>query len=302
MPESVRDRPTKAHEYLFLLTKSERYYFDAEAVREGDVGTDHPRNVLDQPEPSGGILPAHKGIRKAAGRNGHGRNIRSVWTIATHPFPEAHFATFPPELPRRCILAGTSERGCCPECGAPWERLVDVEYDNPGNRSTNGPRSKDRRHLDHGSAGYAVRLERRSTFHGWRPTCDHYDDRYRTELPRARRARKRHQRAATGDWWRRARRRPGLDSWSAVPCTVLDHFTGSGTTGKVAVQLGRNFIGIELSPEYAAMAERRIGEADVSSVLERGGKLRPIGGPLFEDTAGERHQKETPKEEASVDP
>src|SRR5258708_36651491 len=54
----------------------------------------------------------------------HGRNARSVWTIATQPYPDAHFATFPEELPRRCILAGTSARGCCPECGAPWVREV----------------------------------------------------------------------------------------------------------------------------------------------------------------------------------
>lgn len=75
-PESVKDRPTRAHEYLFLLTKSERYYYDYGAIREGN-----------------------------------GRNRRSVWNVNTQPFPEAHFATFPEELIRPCILAGCPEGG-----------------------------------------------------------------------------------------------------------------------------------------------------------------------------------------------
>lgn len=107
MPESVTDRPTKSHEYVFLLAKAERYYYDAAAIREPDAGTDHPRAVLNQPEPSGGLLPAHKGIRKAEGRNGDGRNARTVWTLGPQPYDGAHFATFPEELARRCILAGS---------------------------------------------------------------------------------------------------------------------------------------------------------------------------------------------------
>ncbi|EQD72304.1 cytosine methyltransferase, partial [mine drainage metagenome] len=62
MPESVTDRPTKAHEYLFLLAKSERYYYDAEAIREPDSGQDHPRNVLDLREPTVGLMAPHRGI------------------------------------------------------------------------------------------------------------------------------------------------------------------------------------------------------------------------------------------------
>jgi len=107
MPESVTDRPTKAHEYLFLLTKSERYCYDAEAVREPDAGTDHPRNVLHRPEPSGGLMSPHAGIRRADGRNGSGRNRRSVWTVATAPFTEAHFAVMPQALVEPCVLAGS---------------------------------------------------------------------------------------------------------------------------------------------------------------------------------------------------
>ena len=108
MPESVTDRPTKSHEYVFLLTKSARYFYDAAAIREPDAGTDHARTVLDGPslEPSGGLKSRHKGIRTTEGRNGQGRNIRTVWPITTRPFPGSHFATMPPALAERCILAG----------------------------------------------------------------------------------------------------------------------------------------------------------------------------------------------------
>jgi hypothetical protein len=113
MPESVTDRPTKAHEYVFLLTKQPRYFFDQEAVREpalraGDIPGDNDRAIGEfgvKPHgPFNGEVPA-------------GRNIRSVWEIATQPYPEAHFATFPEELVRRCLLAGCPEQVCiCPGC------------------------------------------------------------------------------------------------------------------------------------------------------------------------------------------
>jgi DNA modification methylase len=108
MPESVTDRPTKAHEYVFLLSKSQMYYYNAEAIREADANADNPRTVLHRPEPSGGLLPPHAGIRKAIGRNGDGRNRRSVWAIPTQPFPGAHFAVMPEALVEPCILAGSA--------------------------------------------------------------------------------------------------------------------------------------------------------------------------------------------------
>ena len=111
MPESVTDRPTKAHEYLFLLAKSERYYYDIDAIREPDGAHDHPRNVLHAPEPTGGLMAPHRGIRSLDGRNGAGRNKRSVWTIPTQPFCGAHFATFPRALIEPCILAGCPAGG-----------------------------------------------------------------------------------------------------------------------------------------------------------------------------------------------
>ncbi len=91
MPESVKDRCTNAYEHVFLLAKSKRYFFDAEAIKEPDLGTDHRRNVLTPPDTSGGFLSPHNGIRSANGRNGQGRNCRNVWTIATEPFARGAF-------------------------------------------------------------------------------------------------------------------------------------------------------------------------------------------------------------------
>lgn len=110
MPESVRDRPTSAHEKVFLLSKRPAYFYDAEAVRERDAGQDHARSVLTDEaslEPSGGLRNGHRGIRTIEGRNGSGRSKRNVWEIATQPYSEAHFATFPPKLVEPMVLAGS---------------------------------------------------------------------------------------------------------------------------------------------------------------------------------------------------
>jgi DNA modification methylase len=170
MPESVRDRCTKAHEYLFLLSKSQRYYYDAEAIAE-TVSDATVARLAQNVEPQTGsdrVPGKTNGRMKAVGRPGPNansslqmsgkggfvverRNKRSVWEVATQPFSEAHFATYPPALIEPCILAG------CPVDG-----------------------------------------------------------------------------------------------------TVLDPFGGAGTTGLVADRLGRDAILIELNPDYAAIAERRL--------------------------------------------
>jgi DNA modification methylase len=153
MPESVTDRPTKAHEYLFLLSKSERYFYDRDAIAEsaqraGEIPGGGHKWSADGLTPSGGAQNLDKlGLRSV----GDTRNRRTVWTIATQPFSGAHFAVMPPDLVEPCIKAG------CPEGG-----------------------------------------------------------------------------------------------------TVLDPFAGAGTVGLVAHRLGRDFVGIELNPEYAAMARERI--------------------------------------------
>jgi DNA modification methylase len=137
MPESVTDRCTKSHEYVFLLSKSARYYFDADAIRtetewdvsdtkmpdgwdsgEGGHGSFH-RNGREKGARVRGLPPRHSqyessdqsGLDEAP--RGRGANKRSVWTIATQPFKEAHFATFPPALVEPCILAGCPQGGVC---------------------------------------------------------------------------------------------------------------------------------------------------------------------------------------------
>lgn len=131
MPESVKDRPTRAHEYIFLLSKNARYYYDAEAVKEpavgfynatpaGSLGTKKPnarRRGNSRTFRGGGAYTYNQAKNNSAivERESHGnvpnetgkRNRRSVWTIATRPYKGAHFATFPEELVRPCILAGS---------------------------------------------------------------------------------------------------------------------------------------------------------------------------------------------------
>lgn len=156
MPESVRDRPTRAHEYLFLLARSQRYFWDQEAVREPWVGGRPHR-------PEG-----------AAGQRA-GRNLRTVWNIPAEPFPSAHFATFPPRLVEPCIRASTSQRGCCRRCGSPWVRLPGKAQRVPGRGSGNrerriarlGERGRLNTHL-----GSSVPWEPTATpTVGWRPAC-----------------------------------------------------------------------------------------------------------------------------------
>ena len=119
MPESVTDRPTKSHEYIFLLTKSARYFFDADAVREPmESGPSDIRKMVEGRERIGGMVKdlddhlakasryTNIGQKRSVGDPSNGRNIRTVWTIATAPYPEAHFATFPRKLVEPCILAG----------------------------------------------------------------------------------------------------------------------------------------------------------------------------------------------------
>lgn len=119
MPESVRDRCTKAHEYIFLLTKSDRYFFDAQAIKEPVTGTAHARGRGMTPksgkalvDPSVKIRPKNNDSFAAAVRGlVTMRNKRSVWTVPTKAFKGAHFATFPPDLIEPCILAGCPEGG-----------------------------------------------------------------------------------------------------------------------------------------------------------------------------------------------
>ena len=224
MPESVTDRPTKGHEYLFLLTKSERYFYDIEAVKENAVGAE-PGNVT------------HKGVTAYSNGDGHHRtkagllnmgastrrNLRTVWAINPGSYPEAHFATFPPALVEPCVLAGTSAHGVCPACGAPWVRVVErgepvARPDNPNAVMPYGAAS------GHTNGQGATTLHKLRTVEttGWQPSCN-------------------------------------CDAGEPIPATVLDPFAGSGTTLAVAVEHKRSGIGIELNPAYVDLIHKRLG-------------------------------------------
>lgn len=112
MPESVTDRPTKSHEHIWLMSKSPKYFYDAEAIQEEGSGR-IPGNTNPNGKGSDNARIANggSGIFAAQQRVQETRNARDVWTIATSPFPEAHFATFPPELAERCIKAGCPAGG-----------------------------------------------------------------------------------------------------------------------------------------------------------------------------------------------
>jgi DNA modification methylase len=150
VPEGVRDRPVRAHEYLFLFSKEPRYFYDTEAVRELTEGATSKETRA----------------RDTTVRRGHAQ--RSVWSIPTQRYHQAHFATFPERLVEPCVLAATSAAGCCPVCGAAWQRHVCVRYANPGNRISNGPRSSERRSE---SPGFARRLLRLVEGEAWQPGC-----------------------------------------------------------------------------------------------------------------------------------
>jgi len=269
MPSSVGDRPSLSHEYVFLLSKSRKYFYDREAVKQPATGTARPRGKHGTnrkiaegheiaPRATAGIegpnsrmnisrdvAHANRAVRRKKetfNRQGNqyapviaglveSRGLRTVWTFGTQAYKEDHFATFPEKLVSPRILAGTSERGCCGVCGAPWRRIVEVVYTNEANRSTNGPRSKENRHKAFGSAGFDTRYRRCTRTVGWRPFCECLDTLFVSADPK--------------------------------PALVLDPFAGAGTTGVVCKKLGRQFAGIELNAEYAALAERRIESTEV---------------------------------------
>lgn len=108
MPESVQDRCTKSHEYIFLMTKSPKYYFDNEAIREPFISTDKKYPAVNTKQ---GIYAVSNGSNRAGGNAEDGRNKRSVWTVNTHAYSEAHFATFPEKLIEPMVLAGCPKDG-----------------------------------------------------------------------------------------------------------------------------------------------------------------------------------------------
>jgi DNA modification methylase len=230
MPASVTDRPTTSHEYIFLLTKSAKYFYDQEAVKEQSTGQQGAAANF-QRETKEHLLPGqnakqHRTNRQPTADNGS-RNLRTVWEIATEPFPEAHFATFPQRLVERCLKAGTSAKGCCPQCGAPWRRVVeksggstgkDWNTHNRGNNDLIIGNTKNKKTTD---GIYQVQTI------GWQPTCKCLV----------------------------AQASPPAN---LSPCTALDPFGGAGTTALIAAKMGLNAILCELKPEYVQMSTARL--------------------------------------------
>lgn len=222
MPESVRNRCTKAHEYVFLLTKRADYFIDMEAIKEkartekeGDLVPYNGRQNRDAR--SLGTSTSGNESPDAAPFEASGlSNKRSVWRVSSQGYAGAHFATFPPKLIEPMILAGTSAKGACVRCGAPWERVTSriggvVKERTTKVESDVGRNGKDGSTLD-GEVGVAETV-------GWAPTCRCTDQSYEP-LP-------------------------------VRPCTVLDPFVGSGTTAEVCISLGnRRCWGIDLSDKY----------------------------------------------------
>jgi DNA modification methylase len=233
MPESVTDRCTKAHEYLFLLSKSPRYFFDAEAIAEpfaddrmGNPGA-YRAKLAECMTPMG----IHgKGVTGQGWNNdgsASGRNKRSVWTISTESFKGAHFATFPRALVIPCIRAGTSEAGHCCHCGAGYVRVTEKE------RVATRPGDGSKVYVDPVGSPYQQhngsivgnrdpqRHVTRTTTTGFEPGCK-------------------------------------CDDPKPVGAIVYDPFAGSGTTLAVAVDLGRRAFGSELNPAYCQLVRKRM--------------------------------------------
>jgi site-specific DNA-methyltransferase (cytosine-N4-specific) len=250
LPESVTDRPTSATEMLFLLTKAPRYWYDADAVREphgepttglnphGGQGAHYKSAVL-------GLSASHPtGVDGHLGFHPAGRNQRNWWEISPEPYPDAHFATFGTEIPRRTILAGCP-MSVCPQCGAPWTRLVEKSGGTIGTSWHNhvddlgrGQRGGDDGH-NAASAGW--KTYRVETL-GYSPGCTH--------------------------------------DLEPVPGVVLDPFAGSGTSLLVALRLGRRALGIELSPAYCELARARIvGDAPLFNTPDLDAPPVPVPAP-----------------------
>jgi DNA modification methylase len=228
MPESVTDRPTNAHEHIFLLAKSERYFYNADAIREPlrpKTFTTFGTTRTAGGDSSGLVKSANLGAMLRKPRldpdgNVSGANKRSVWTVASYAYAESHFATFPPKLIEPMILAGTSPRAC-EHCGAPWERVIEptghINKREPAHAPFSSPTKID-------STGWAPTHQATDQ---WQPTCT----------------------CINGGHGR---------------CIVLDPFIGSGTTALVAIQHARHWIGIELNPDYVDLARKRIAVVQVN--------------------------------------
>jgi len=223
MPSSVKDRLNTTTEQIFLLTPQPDYWFDLDAIREAHAGSSMQRisqnngNPVNNPEDVNHPDGMHN-FNPDELCHPAGKNPGDVFEVTTKPFPEAHFAVYPPALCEKPIKASCPPKVCV-NCGAPYEREVDRE---PGEYDYS-----DRDELMSDDAGRKAASGTQTKtptaeFKGWSQTCD-------------------------------------CDTDDTEPGIVLDPFAGAGTTLLKAKELGRQFVGVELNPEYADMARARVG-------------------------------------------
>jgi DNA modification methylase len=231
MPESVRDRPTKSYEHVYLLTKSPRYFYDAVAVGEPlsqtairrykyGYGGRKNKELTAMNKQGVGVRTRMVGDREPPSI----RNRRDVWVMATSSYHGAHFATMPSPLVEICILAGTSPRAC-EKCGTPWRRIVErgslIEQGNHPSLSSHLT-AQDYLYAGESQCGVNETLKEE----GWCPSCT------------------------------------CLENTGISRCVVLDPFAGSGTVLASAHRLGRAYLGIELNSDYLPLIEERIDHKD----------------------------------------
>ncbi len=255
-----KGRCTTAHEYLFVLTKSDRYFWDSVGCAEPVLESSKKRAAAGF-NPTKGDDANHygDGFQRGPGYVLQSRNPRSVWTLSTEPTNIPHFATFPSELVRRCLSAGVSAKGCCPHCGAPWAPMIESERvpTRPGTASK-------------------IRVP-----HGW-ATGDvpHTAQAWQTELGReeiGNRDSERHIAVTKCLGYK-----PTCDcpEHKLIGSLVFDPFAGIGTVGQTAIKLGNRFIGIDLNEKYLKVAATRIFEPPRWWLRQQTGKptVKPMAG------------------------
>jgi DNA modification methylase len=233
MPESVTDRPTKAHEYIFLFSKSGKYYYDAEAIKEPVSGGAHSRGKGQNPK----RVNANEFVRAGESFDTpylvDTKNKRTVWTIANQAYSGTHYATFPEKLIEPCIL--TTPQQVCEHCGAGWIRVVEksepVKTGKGGSRKATELTVERRGESSTRTSCFATGTLRQTKTVGWRPGC-------------------------------KCEGNTGSDR-----ATMLDPFGGSGTVGQVATRFNRNSILVELNPEYIGQIEKRTDEVQIQMAI-----------------------------------
>ncbi len=235
MPESCLDRPCHSHEHLFLFALQGSYYYDIDGCREAYATTSkndalHPYRgrATKAYADAGAQNPSDAKRRMQRSINeGIGRNLRDVWVIPKQNYPGLHYATFPEKLVEPIVRLATSEKGCCPLCGTPIRRKTIRE---------------------------PVPAAVQAAFEAARVTSAATSGRTDGHT----RSKPNYRRRVLRTEWEAGCECENMDVEAAVPCMVVDPFSGSGRAGVVAVRLGRRFTGIDASGDYCRDAERNI--------------------------------------------